>query len=30
MFLGGKEISLLTIALYVSQDEVMAQIDGIL
>ena len=30
MFLGGKEIALLTIALYVSQDEVVTQIDRIL
>jgi hypothetical protein len=29
MFLGGKEIALLTIALYVSQDEVVTQINGI-
>jgi hypothetical protein len=30
MFLGSKEISLLMIALYMSQDEVVTQIDGIL
>lgn len=30
MFLGGEDIALLTIALYVSQDEVVTQIDRIL